>query len=126
MKGFNEIAGELRALKDGQWMFYLKSPYKVSFFALAMLPLALAIPVARAESTFGIIFSVDGAVQIVRDGKTLAASNGMALQLHDQVVTLAGGSVTIVLHDHSELHLDQSGKLSIDGTLMNERPAPSK
>jgi hypothetical protein len=107
-------------------MFSLKSLYKVSLLALAILPTGVTIPVARADDAVGMIFSVDGAVQIVRDGKTLAATNGMAVQLHDQVVTLAGGSVTIVMHDHSALHLDQSGKLSIDGTLMNDPTALSK
>ncbi len=108
-------------------MFSLKFLYKVFILALAMLLMAVNTPVARADGTIGTIFSVDGAVQIVRDGKTLAATNGMAVQLHDQVVTLAGGSVTIVMHDHSALHLGQSGKLSIDeNTLINDPTTLSK
>ena len=127
MKRFNEIAGDLPAHRTTvRRMFSLKSLYKVSLLALTILPTSVTIPVARTDDAVGMIFSVDGAVQIVRDGKTLAATNGMAVQLHDQVVTLAGGSVTIVMHDHSALHLDQSGKLSIDGTLMNDPTALSK
>ena len=103
-------------------MFPHKSLYKVSLLALAIIPMGVTIPVARAESTVGTIFSVDGAVQIVRDGKTLAATNGMAVQLHDQVVTLAGGSVTIVMHDHNALHLSQSGKFSIDESPLTNDP----
>ena len=108
-------------------MFSFKSRYQVTLLALAMLPIAANIAVAHADGTIGTIFAVDGAVQIVRDGKTRAATNGMAVQLHDQVITLAGGSVTIVMHDHSELHLGQSGKLSIDQSpLMNDPTTLSK
>jgi len=108
-------------------MFSFKFLYKVTFLALLTLSMDVTIPVARANSTVGTIFSVVGAVQIVRDGKTLTATNGMAVQLHDELVTLAGGSVTIVMLDHSELHLGQSGKLSIDeSTLINDPTALSK
>ncbi len=108
-------------------MFSLKSRYQITLLALAIVPIGVNIAVAHADGTIGTIFSVDGAVQIVRDGKTLAATNGMAVRLHDQVVTLAGGSVTIVMHDHSALHLGQSGKLSIDqSTLMNDPTTLSK
>ena len=90
MKRFNEIAGDLPAHRTTvRRMFSLKSLYKVSLLALTILPTSVTIPVARADDAVGMIFSVDGAVQIVRDGKTLAATNGMAVQLHDQVVTLA-------------------------------------
>jgi hypothetical protein len=69
--------------------------------------------IAHAETIVGKISSVNGAVQIVRGTKTLAATNGMAIRLRDKVVTGADGSVTIVMSDRSLLHLDKSGSLLI-------------
>jgi hypothetical protein len=80
---------------------------------LPILAVVTITAIAHAETIVGKISSVNGAVQIVRGTKTLAATNGMAIRLHDKVVTGADGSVTIVMSDHSLLHLGQSGTLLI-------------
>jgi hypothetical protein len=80
---------------------------------LPILAVVTIIAIAHAETIVGRISSVNGAVQIVRGTRTLTATNGMAVRLRDKVVTGADGSVTIVMSDHSQLHLGQSGTLLI-------------
>jgi hypothetical protein len=80
---------------------------------LPILAVVTITAIAHAETIVGRISSVNGAVQIVRGSRTLTATNGMAIRLHDKVVTGTDGSVTIVLPDHSSLHLGQSGTLLI-------------
>jgi hypothetical protein len=119
--------GAFRGRNDATPIFALKFLRKVSVLLLPMLAVAATTPVACAENIIGTISSVKGTVKIVRDGKTLPATNGMTIEVHDKVVTLAGGSVTIVTPDHSALHLDQSGSVSIDESkFMNNSIAPSK
>ena len=94
---------------------------------LLILAVDITTPFAYAESIVARISSVNGAVQIVRNGKMLIATNGMAIRLHDQAVTGADGSVTIVMPDHSLLHLGKSGTLFIGkGTMLNGFGAPSR
>jgi hypothetical protein len=128
MKKCNGIARRaLRCRRDDTSLVVLKSPGKAFAVALALLVVAITTPFAHAESIVGKISSVNGAVHIVRDGKTLAATNGMAIRLHDKVVTGADGSVTIVTSDHSLLRVDQSGSLSIGkSTMPNGLTAPSR
>ena len=114
MKKFTEIArGAFQCSRDDTSILFLKSSRKAFAVALLILAVAATSGFAHAESIVGRISSVNGAVQIVRDGKTLIATNGMAIRLHDKVVTGADGSVTIAMPDHSLLHLDQSGTLLI-------------
>jgi hypothetical protein len=114
MKKFTEIARlAFQCSRDDTSILFLKSSRKAFAVALLILAVAATSEFAHAESIVGKISSVNGAVQIVRDGKTLIATNGMAIRLHDKVVTGADGSVTIVMPDHSLLHLDRSGTLLI-------------
>jgi hypothetical protein len=126
--GSDEIAaGFSPRSNDAAPIFLLKFLRKLSVLLMPMLAVAATTPVACGEDMIGTISSVKGTVKIVRDGKTLAATNGMTIEVHDKVVTLAGGSVTIALPDHSALLLDQSGTVSIDeSTFMNNSIAPSK
>lgn len=113
MKKFTEIAGgAFQCSRDDTSNRFLKSSRQA--FAVALLILVVTPGFAHAEIVVGKISSVNGAVQIVRDGKTLIATNGMAIRLHDKVVTGEDGSVTIVMRDRSLLHLGQSGTLVID------------
>jgi hypothetical protein len=114
MKKFTEIARlAFQRSRDDTSILFLKSSRKAFAVVLLILAVATTSGFAHAESIVGKISSVNGAVQIVRDGKTLIATNGMAIRVHDKVVTGADGSVTIVMPDHSLLHLDQSGTLLI-------------
>jgi hypothetical protein len=114
MKKLTEIARlALQCSRGDPSILFLKSSRKAFAVPLLILAVAATSGFAHAESIVGKISSVSGAVQIVRDGKTLIATNGMAIRLHDKVVTGADGSVTIVMPDHSLLHLDQSGTLLI-------------
>lgn len=114
MKKFNEIARRpSHCSTDDTSIVFLKWWRKAFAIALPILALAITTPFAYAESIVGKISSLKGAVQIVRGGKTLAAKNGMAIRVHDKVVTGKDGSVTIVMPDHNLLHLDQSGTLLI-------------
>lgn len=127
MKVFNEIASSAFPRSNSTRIFFLKPLCKVFVFVLPMLAVAATASVARAERIAGRLLSVNGAVQVVRRGKTLTATNGMVIQVHDKLVTLVGGSVTIVMPDHRALHLDQSGTVSIDeSTLMKDSIAPNK
>ena len=113
MKKFTKIArGAFQCSRDDTSNLLLKSSRQA--FAIALLILAVAPGFAHAEIVVGKISSVNGAVQIVRDGKTLIATNGMVIRLHDKVITGPDGSVTIVMPDRSLLHLGQSGTLVID------------
>jgi len=127
MKKFTEIArGAFQCSRDDASILSLKSSRKAFAIALLILAVAATSGFAHAESIVGKISSVNGAVQIVRDGKTLIATNGMALRLHDRVVTGADGSVTMVMRDRSWLHLDRSGTLFIGkSTTLNGFGAPS-
>ena len=126
MNKFNEIARRaFECSKDDTSIFFLKPLRKAFAIILPILAMATSAPLAHAESIVGKISSVNGAVQIVRGGKTLAATNGMAIRLHDKVVTGTDGSVTIVMSDHSLLHLGQSGTLLIGkSTMLNGFMAP--
>ena len=128
MKKITEIAREaFQCGRDDTSILVRKSLRKAFALALLILAVATTAPFAHAESIVGKISSVKGAVQIVRSGKTLAAMNGMAIRLHDKVVTGADGSVTIVMADHSLLHLGQSGTLFIGkSTTLNGFEAPSR
>lgn len=108
-------------------MARINSLLKVLVVGPAILAAIVPAGLARADGIVGSISSVKGAVAIVRRGKTLTAANGMTIKFHDQVITGADGSVTIVMPDHSSLHLGQSGKLSIgQSKRLNESTAPSK
>ena len=114
MKKFNEIARRaFRCGRDATSIIFLRSFSKAFSVALLILAVALSTPFAYAESVVAKISLVKGAVQIVRNGKRLAASKGMAIKPHDEVITGADGSVTMVMPDHSLLHLGQSGTLFI-------------
>jgi prepilin-type processing-associated H-X9-DG protein len=86
---------------------------KVLVLASMLLVLGTTSLCAEAISTLARISSVNGAVRVERGGHELVAMNGMALRLHDTVVTGPGSSVNIVFADGSVLHLDQSGSLAI-------------
>lgn len=126
MKKFTEIArGTLQGSRDDTSIFFLKSLRRVFAVSLLIFAVASTTALAHVENIVGKISSVNGAVQIVRNGKTLAATNGMAIRLHDKVITGTDGSVTIVMSDHSLLHLDQSGTLFIGkSTMLNSSLAP--
>jgi hypothetical protein len=105
----------------------LKSLRKAFVVVLPILAVVTIAAIAHAETIVGKISSANGAVQIVRGTKTLAATNGMAIRLHDKVVTGADGSVTIVMSGHSLLHLGQSGTLLIGkSTMLNGFRAPDR
>lgn len=128
MKKFIEITRRaLKCSRDDMSIVFLKSLRKAFAIALPILVVGTATPFAQAESIAGKISLVSGTVQIVRGSKTLTATNGMAIRLHDKVVTGSNGSVTIVMSDHSLLHLHQSGTLLIGkGTMLNGFMAPSR
>lgn len=114
MMKFNEIARRpFHCSTNHTSIVFPKSLRKAFAIILPILAMATSAPLAHAESVVGKISSVNGAVQIVRGGKTLAARNGMAIRLHDKVVTGTDGSVTIVMADHNLLHLGLSGTLLI-------------
>jgi len=101
---------------------YLRKAFAVVLPILAVVTLTA---IAHAGTIVGKISSVNGAVEIVRGTKTLAATNGMSIRLHDKVVTGADGSVTILMSDNSLLHLGQSGTLLIGkSTMSNSFTAP--
>ena len=114
MKKFNVIARRrFHCGTDDSSIVFLKYLRKSFAIILPILAMATNAPLAHAESVVGKISSVNGEVQIVRGGKTLVATNGMAIRLHDQVVTGTDGSVTIVMADQNVLHLGLSGTLLI-------------
>ena len=128
MKKFTEIArAAFQCSRDDTSILFLKYSRKAFAVALLILAVAITTPFAYAESVVAKISSVSGTVQIVRNGKRLGATNGMAIRLHDEVVTGADGSVTIVMSDHSLLHLGQSGTLFFGkSTTLNGFGAPSR
>jgi hypothetical protein len=114
MKKFTEIARRaFQCNRHNTSILFVKSSRKTFAVALLILAVATTAQSVRAETVVGKISSVKGTVKIVRGGKTLMASKGMAIRLHDEVVTGADGSVTIVMPDHNLLHLDRSGSLFI-------------
>jgi hypothetical protein len=58
--------------------------------------------------------SLTGGVHIERGGTTVPATQGMALDVGDRVVTAANSRVTITLTDNSKLKLDESTSMVID------------
>lgn len=99
--------------RDGTSILLLTSLRKAFAAVLPILAVVTITAIAHAETIVAKISSVNGTVQIVRGGKILAAKNGMAIRVHDKVVTGTDGSVTIVMPDHNLLHLGQSGRLLI-------------
>ncbi len=70
---------------------------------------------AMAQATpAGSVTSLTGDVHIERGGTTVPATQGMAVDVGDRIVTAANSRVTIMLHDNSKLELDESTSLVID------------
>jgi hypothetical protein len=122
----NEICSGLLCSIES-YILHVVRPRRVLVLGLLALAAIATVAFAHAESAVGSISSLKGTVQIVRDGKALAATKGMAVKLHDEVITGSDGCVTIVMPDHSSLHLDQSGSLFIGKRpMLNRSTASSK
>jgi ferric-dicitrate binding protein FerR (iron transport regulator) len=69
---------------------------------------------ARAQTPAGTISSVTGNVEILRAGKTIAASAGTPVQVGDQLKTGPGANVAVMLSDKSRFELGESAQMTID------------
>jgi ferric-dicitrate binding protein FerR (iron transport regulator) len=69
---------------------------------------------ARAQAPAGSLTAVAGDVHIERAGSTLSATQGMALNVGDRIVTGSNGRATITLADNSKLEVAESTSLVID------------
>jgi hypothetical protein len=84
---------------------------------LAAVPLCLALvsgPAFAGIDPAGVFKRVAGNVCVVRDGASIPAAVGMAVQTSDQVLTGADGSAGLSFEDASLLSLGPSTSLSID------------
>jgi hypothetical protein len=71
-----------------------------------------------AQTSAGAVTSITGDVHIERAGTTVPATIGMAVIVHDRVVTASSSRVTITLTDNSKLELDESTSMVIDQQLV--------
>jgi hypothetical protein len=92
------------------------------FPAAALLLLAawgIGIAAAHADDVAGTVTQVSGSAEIHRGGSKLPVTNGMPVQLHDEITTADGGQVTLKMIDGSMLTLNESSKLTIDENVVS-------
>ncbi|GAB6053553.1 hypothetical protein JCM17960_23730 [Magnetospira thiophila] len=82
------------------------------FVLLAFTPLHWAW--GADNPVIGQIKIATGAVHIVRDGKTLAVTEGQEIHLNDEAVTGGDGTLGITLEDSTTLSLGPDSQLILD------------
>jgi hypothetical protein len=99
----------------------------VSLVVLMILAIMLSAPAARAQGAIGAITQVQGVANIQRGSLNVVAAVNTPVELHDQIVTQPGASLTIGLVDNSSLQMGPSSILTLDESVgVNGVGAPSK
>lgn len=98
------------------------------FWALAAASLALFLLEGTAlAQNVGTVVEVKGTVQVERAGKTQPVATGMALMLHDKIVTGPDGEIVVGVVDNSRLTIGPSTTMTIDDSaIVDGQPAPTK
>ena len=100
-----------------------------TFMMLTVVAIAVSISASSAGATgeIGTIAGVSGDAKIARGGATLNATNGMAIQVHDQISTSPDGTLTLGFADGTSLSLAGATTISIDDIItVDGKPAPSR
>jgi len=99
----------------------------VSLVVLTILTVMLSVPAAHAQGAIGAITQVQGVANIQRGSLNVVAAVNTPVELHDQIVTQPGASLTIGLVDNSSLQMGPSSTLTLDESVgVNGVGAPSK
>jgi len=99
----------------------------VSLVVLTILTVMLSAPAAHAQGAIGAITQVQGVANIQRGSANVVAAVNTPVELHDQIVTQPGASLTIGLVDNSSLQMGPSSTLTLDESVgVNGVGAPSK
>jgi hypothetical protein len=81
---------------------------------------------AMAQTPAGSVTSLTGDVHIERAGTTVPATQGMAVDVNDRIVTGPNSRVTITLTDNSRIELDESTSLVIDQQMVTANSRNTK
>ena len=81
---------------------------------------------ALAQTPAGSVTSLTGDVHIERAGTTVTATQGMAVDVNDRLVTGPNSRVTITLTDNSRIELDESTSLVIDQQMVTANSRNTK
>ncbi len=84
--------------------------------ASAFLVVVLLAGAAHGQTIVGTITGLTGNPTVARDGSTLPASLGMAIQLHDKLTTGGDSTVTVTLADGGTLTLRESSSFGFEET----------
>ena len=90
----------------------------------ALIAVAVLASFAASAADVGQIKTAKGAVVIVRDGKELPVSAGIAVQQADRVMTKADGSAGITFTDNSMLSLGPDSMLDISRFSFGDKATP--
>ncbi|MBD3634121.1 MAG: FecR domain-containing protein [Methylophaga sp.] len=86
---------------------------KIRQCILVMMGLMMTIPVALADG-IGIIKTLKGEAEILRDNKAVMAELGQTLYSDDEIRTGAESSLGILLHDDARISMGPDSFISLD------------
>lgn len=85
---------------------------------LCVMALGVYAGLVAAQGTVGSVKEVAGQAHVQRAGRTIAVTQGMAVELHDTITTEAGAHLTIVLADNSQLQLSERSSIVLTEALV--------